>query len=143
MADIKALLENFRKKREELHKLEAELKTAEARQFKVLPKEVGLTSVDALIRALARHASPRMKAALKAALGGEKPAARAAKPKPPAKARKRTRAKITDAIRAKVIGAVKAGGKTAGKIAKECGISVPSVANIKKAAGLTRKKGKK
>ena len=50
----------------------------------------------------------------------------------------RKRAKITDAIRAKVGKLVKA-GQTGSQIAKALGISLPSVQNIKKALGLVRK----
>lgn len=51
--------------------------------------------------------------------------------------KRRRRAKITDATRAKVGKLVKA-GRTASHIAKALKISLPSVANIKKALGLTR-----
>jgi hypothetical protein len=49
------------------------------------------------------------------------------------------RATITDAIRKSVISALKAGTKAA-VVAKSHGISIPSVNNIKKAAGLTKNK---
>lgn len=55
----------------------------------------------------------------------------------PTKTRKR--AKITDAKRKAVIVALKS-GEVAAKIAKKVGISLPSVNNIKKAAGLTKSK---
>lgn len=49
------------------------------------------------------------------------------------------RAKITPEIKAQVKTAV-AEGKTAGEIATKLGISVPSVANIKKELGLVKKR---
>lgn len=55
--------------------------------------------------------------------------------------RLRKRAKITDATRAEVKKLVEA-GKTGREIAKTVGISLPSVQDIKKAAGLVGKKGK-
>jgi hypothetical protein len=55
--------------------------------------------------------------------------------------KKNKRAKITDAIRAKVKKLVKA-GKTGSHIAKALKISLPSVQNIKKALGLVRKSKK-
>jgi hypothetical protein len=51
----------------------------------------------------------------------------------------RKRARITDAKRKVVIAALKS-GEVAAKIAKKVGISLPSVNNIKKAAGLTNSK---
>lgn len=143
MAELKALIEAHNKKREEMQKLEAEIKDAEAKQYTELPERVGLKSVDALINALAHHASPRLKAILKVALDEGKSGLKAAAPKAPAGASKKKRTKITDELRAQVVAAMKEGGKTTNEIAKEFGISVPSVANIKKAAGLTRNSGKK
>lgn len=55
--------------------------------------------------------------------------------------KKRTRAVITDAIRAEVK-KMAAAGKTGNEIAAAVGISLPSVQNIKKALGLIRKRGK-
>ncbi|MFT5447210.1 MAG: DNA invertase Pin-like site-specific DNA recombinase [Gammaproteobacteria bacterium] len=55
---------------------------------------------------------------------------------------KRTRAKITPAIKAKVKSAVKAGTSGA-MIAKSLGISLPSVHNIKKELGLVKARGVK
>jgi len=75
-------------------------------------------------------------AAIRAASGGR----HAAKAKDPGKRRKR--AKITDATRAKVKKLVEA-GKTGGAIARKLAISLPSVQNIKKALGLTRASGSK
>lgn len=60
-----------------------------------------------------------------------------AKAAAPAK-KKRTRAKITPEIRDGIIEAVKAGG-TGAAVAKKFGVSLPTVQNIKRAAGLTRK----
>ena len=51
----------------------------------------------------------------------------------------RRRAKITPEIKAQVKTAV-AAGKTGAQIAKELGISVPSVGNIKKELGLVKKR---
>ena len=55
--------------------------------------------------------------------------------------KRRKRARITDATRAEVKKLVEA-GKTGNQIAKAVGISLPSVAKIKKALGLVRKGGK-
>jgi len=55
------------------------------------------------------------------------------------KAGTRTRAKITSETKDKVKALVKE-GKTGAAIAKEVGISVPSVQNIKKELGLVKKR---
>ena len=51
--------------------------------------------------------------------------------------KKRKRAKITDSLRKSIIAALKT-GKTVAEVAKMHKVSVPSVNNIKKAAGLTK-----
>lgn len=122
-------------------KLEALEKKALAEKSKKLTnlhKEVGFDSRADLIAALQ-------------GLEGGKPAKRGRKPKAagapkkaakPAGGKKRAkRAVITDELKAQVIDAVKAGKKGAA-IAKEFGISIPSLQNIKKAAGLTKSRGK-
>jgi hypothetical protein len=86
-----------------------------------LPDEYGFESVDAFISAVKSAAGVR----------SARPAKGAG-----AKAR-RTRAKITDAVRKDVVRLVKA-GKTGLEIAAAIGISLPSVQNIKKAAGLVK-----
>ncbi|EDY82761.1 hypothetical protein VDG1235_2384 [Verrucomicrobiia bacterium DG1235] len=78
---------------------------------------------------------------------GRKPKAATAKKAAPAKkaakATKRAkRARITEELKSQVIAAVKAGDKGAA-IAKAFGISIPSLQNIKKAAGLTKTRAKK
>jgi hypothetical protein len=90
-----------------------------------LPGEYGFDSVAAFAKAV--------KAA--AARVGTRPGK--AKGRKPAGAKRRKRAVITDATRAEVKQLVEA-GKTGGQIAKELGISLPSVQNIKKALGLVK-----
>lgn len=104
----------------------AELKKQQAQQLatrlKTLHTELGFSS----------------KAELIAALGGKGGGASVAT------GGKRTRARITDEIRAKIVADLKAGTMTGAEVAKKYGISLPSVANIKRDAGLTatRKKRK-
>jgi DNA-binding CsgD family transcriptional regulator len=86
-----------------------------------LPDDYGFESVDAFIRAI------------KSAAKGSK----APRAKRRAAAKPRRRAKITNAVRKAAIRLVKA-GKTGAQIAKALKISLPSVQNIKKAAGLVR-----
>ena len=118
----------------ELEKAKAKLAQAEAKlaadrvsALTKLPGDYGYSSLNEFIKAL------------KAAAGkaGKVKKTKAAKaPKAP-KAEKRTRAKITPELKQQVIAAVQAGDSGA-KIAKSFGISLPSVQNIKKEAGLVK-----
>lgn len=87
-----------------------------------LPAEYGFDDVKSFIKAV------------KSAAGSRK----AGKTKSGGKRAKR--AKITPELKQKVKAAVQA-GKTGEQIAKDCGISVPSVQNIKKEFGLVKKRG--
>lgn len=117
-------------------KLEALEKKAAAEVSKKLTnlhKTVGFATRADLIAALQGLEAP--KRARKAKAAGSKKAARGG-------AKKRAkRTKITDELRAAVVEAAKAGKKGA-DIAAEFGISIPSLQNIKKAAGLTKPRGK-
>jgi hypothetical protein len=104
----------------------AKLEQALARELASLPAAYGFDS-------LKEFAS-----AIKAAGGGGK---RAKRPRKAAAPKKRKRAKITDAVRAKVKALVKA-GKSGSTIAEALGISLPSVRNIKSALGLVNKREK-
>ena len=147
MPDIQSLQDSLAKKQAELALLEKELETAQEAQFTELPAKLGLNSIDALIKALAAYASPRLKGALKGAFGEKTVPAAAPKtePKPtaPAKTAKRKRAHITPELKEEIIKVLKEGGKTTGAVAAQFSISGASVNNIKKEAGLTQKKGKK
>jgi len=90
-----------------------------------LPSEYGFDDLNDFIKAL------------KAAEGGRK-GAKPAKPAKPVKQGKRAR--LTPELKDEVKAAV-AAGKTGSAIAKEFGISVPSVQNIKKEFGLVKKRG--
>jgi len=99
----------------------ARLEKALAKELASLPAAYGFDSLKAFVAAI--------KAA--AGMGG------AGRPKKSAAPKSRKRAKITDAVRAKVKALVKA-GKTGSQVAKTLGISLPSVQNIKKALGLVK-----
>ena len=101
--------------------LEAEIGRDSSKELAALPSYYGFPTVAAFIKAV--------RAAAKG--GGKSHSAPAKAPK------KRTRAKITDEIKAKVI-ALANEGKTGAEIVKAVGISLPSVQNIKKAAGLVQ-----
>jgi DNA-binding NarL/FixJ family response regulator len=95
-----------------------------------LPSEYGFDSLPAFIKALKDvSGAPRP---------GRKPGKVAGTPGKPAKRSKRAR--LTPELKNEVKAAV-AAGKTGAAIAKEFGISVPSVQNIKKEFGLVKKRG--
>ena len=103
--------------------LEQSIAAEMSAELAALPARYGFENVAAFAAAVvaARGAKPRR---------GRPPAA-----KPPGK--KRTRVKITDAMRSEVKKLAKA-GKAGLEIARAVGISLASVQNIKKAAGITR-----
>lgn len=118
----------------ELEKAKAKIIQAEAKlaadrvsALAKLPRDYGYISLNDFIKALKAAAG-------KAGKTKGKNSAKAAKAP---KAGKRTRAKITPEIKQQVIAAVQAGTLGA-KIAKDFGISLPTVQNIKKEAGLVK-----
>ncbi len=106
-------------------KLQAAIETERTAELAALPGKYGYDSVKAFIKAM------------KAAAGGTRRNKRGTKKAP---AGKRKRAKITPELKAQVKTAVEA-GKTGAVIAKELGISLPSVQNIKKEFGLVKARG--
>lgn len=100
-----------------------------------LPSDFGFASLNEFIKAL-KAASAKSGRKVK----GKGKVAKAPKAAKPAKAGKRTRAKITPELKALVIADVQA-GKSGAEIAKTHGISLPSVQNIKKEAGLVKARG--
>jgi hypothetical protein len=104
-----------------LAQLEKSVAAGLQKELAGLPAAYGFDSVRAFFRAVTAAAGGR---------GGRK--AGAAKG-----AKRRKRSVITDATRAQVKKLTEA-GKTGAQIAKEVGISLPSVQNIKKALGLVK-----
>jgi hypothetical protein len=107
--------------------LEKAIATQLNKELAALPAKFGFDSVQAFIKAVKAAGSGRAARGTKkakSATGGTK---------------RRKRAVITDATRAQVKKLSEA-GKTGGEIAKEVGISLPSVHNIKKALGLVKKR---
>jgi hypothetical protein len=103
----------------------AQLEEALAAELASLPAAYGFESLEIFVAAVE-------------GVAGKK---RVGRPRKSAVPKARTRARITDAVRARVKKLVEA-GKTGTSIAKALGISLPSVQNVKKALGLvkTRKK---
>ena len=120
----------------ELEKAKAKLVQAEAKlaadrvaALAKLPREYGYANLNDFIKALTSAVG-------KAGKGKKSKGAKSVKAAKPAKAKtgKRKRAKLTAELKQQVIAAVQAGAK----IAKAFGISLPSVHNIKKEAGLVK-----
>lgn len=128
--------------RAKLAALEEEVAKQRKAALSVLHKEFGFESIEDLIEALKElvGAKPARGRGRKKGAAG-RPAKKAAK-KAAARGegKKRKRAKVTPEMREQIIEAVKA-GKTGKAIAAEFGVSLPTVQNIKRDAGLTKARG--
>lgn len=128
-------LKELQATRAKLAALELALGRQRDEELAGLPRAYGFDSADAFIEAV------------RAATGGGtakrrgRPARVSGRPAAGAKKGRRRRARITDETRSQVKKLVNE-GKTGGAIAKELGISLPSVQNIKKALGMVKKRGK-
>ncbi len=114
-------------------KLQAAIESQRTSELSALPSNYGYASLNDFIKALkaAVGRGKRGRRSTKAKAKGGKPAKKSGG--------KRKRAKITTELKSQVKSAVEA-GKTGAAIAKEFGISVPSVQNIKKELGLVKKR---
>lgn len=119
--------------RAKVAELESSLAKAQKQKLAGLPKEYGFDNLADFIKAIKS-----------AGTGGGRGRGRAAKPaaasSSSSKKQRSKRARITPEVKEKVKAAVNA-GKTGAEIAKEFGISVPSVQNIKKEFGLVKARG--
>jgi hypothetical protein len=113
-----------------VEKLEKTISDERAALLRRLHVEAGFASRDELIDALRGLGGGGKR--------GPKPGKKAGK----GGGRRKKRAKITAELRDQIIAAVKAGG-TGNAVASKYGVSLPTVQNIKRDAGLTKKrKGK-
>ncbi len=117
-------------------KLQAAIETQRTAELSSLPSKYGYASLEDFIKALKAAVSSGGKRGRR----GGKAKAKAAKAPKKKTGGKRKRAKITAELKEQVKAAVEA-GRTGAQIAKEFGISVPSVQNIKKELGLVKKRG--
>jgi hypothetical protein len=129
-------LQQLAKAKAKVERLEKSLQAVRDAALRNLHLQAGFATREELIEAL------------RASSGGAKPGRKPGRPAAAAAAapaggkKRKKRVEITKEMRDGVIAAAKA-GETGGAIAKKFGISLPSVQNIKKAAGLTKKrKGK-
>lgn len=107
------------------HTLEKEL----TQKLSRLPYELGFDSLPAFIKAL------------RSAAGARKGRGAAKAPKTTATGKRSKRARLTPELKDEVKSLVQS-GKTGAQIAKQLGISVPSVQNIKKEFGLVKSRRK-
>ena len=118
--------------REKLAELELSVETGLRQELSGLHEQYGFSDVTSFLKAVKSAAQG----------GGRKKRGKAKEAKATAGPKKRKRAVITAATRARVKKLVKA-GKSGSAIAKAVGISLPSVQNIKKALGLVKSRGSK
>jgi DNA-binding NarL/FixJ family response regulator len=110
----------------EQERLQTQKRAKEEERLQKLAGEFGLDSVDALIARLAEFASPALRRRLGAKTNSLRPAG--------------SRGRLTPATKSAIIAALKA-GRTSPAVAAEFGVSVPTVSNLKKTAGLVRARG--
>ncbi len=116
--------------RSSVARLETEIASELTQELASLPSRFGFASAAEFVAAVAEASGVRK------GLRGRPPGRRSSAPAPV----RRKRAVITEAHRSAVKKLVQA-GHTGGAIAKELGISLPSVQNIKKALGLVKERG--
>lgn len=117
----------LRRAKAEVAELEDAIAKTRSQELASLPAKYGFDSAKDFV------------AAVLSAAGGTRPAKST---RPPKAKRSRKRAEITAAMRNKVVELCNA-GRTGSEIASAVGISLPSVQNIKKAAGLVRARARK
>lgn len=120
-------LKELAKAKEKVANLESAITSVRKKQLEKLHADLGFESREDLISALRSIGR-----------GGKGRRGRAAAGKKP----RRKRTTITPELKAKIEAAARAGGKGMA-IAKKFGVSLPTVQNIKRAAGLTRKTKKR
>jgi DNA invertase Pin-like site-specific DNA recombinase len=125
---VSAKLKELAATRAKLASLEQAVQSELNQELASLPASFGFRSVDEFVQAVRSASGDRRRGP------GRPPGKRGGPGK-----KRRHRAVITDATRSQVKKLVDA-GKTGTQIAKEVGISLPSVQNIKKALGLVKKR---
>lgn len=134
-----AQLHELQSAKNKLAAAEAKFSADRVNALAKLPSDFGFSNLKDFIAAVSAASKGKKAKAPKGAKAAKAPkAAKAAKAPKPAKAVKAgKRTKITPELKAQVIAAVKV-DKSGAEIAKAFGISLPSVQNIKKEAGLVK-----
>ena len=127
-------LNQLKAARAKVASLEKSIENKLNRELAALPGKYGFETADELAEAIIRASGQGAVSG-----GGKRRGRKPGKAKAAGGGRRRKRAKITDEMREQVKKMV-ADGKTGSEIAKAVGISLPSVQNIKKAAGLVNKR---
>jgi len=130
--------------RAKLASLEQSIASELNKELASLPAKYGFASVEEFASAVraasgARASAPAPKAAARRRGRPAGSTAKKAAAAAPSGGKRRKRAVITDETRTQVKKMVE-GGKTGAEIAKNLGISLPSVQNIKKALGLVKER---
>ena len=123
---VSSKLKELAATRAKLASLEQAVQSELSKELAALPASFGFASVEEFVDAVREATGGRRRGP------GRPPGKRGGPGK-----KRRPRAVITDATRAQVKKMVEA-GKTGSQIAKDVGISLPSVQNIKKALGLVK-----
>lgn len=118
LATLRRALAN---KKKELIELEQQLRVVRQMELPKLLSDLGLDSVDSLILELAEQASPRLKTAIKSTL--ERPVGHL---------------KLDESTRNAIVSTIRTESMTGRQIAAQFGVSLATINNIKKAAGLSR-----
>lgn len=133
------------KARQLVGKLEAEREQVEKKTLLGLPQSLGYSSVDTLIKALGKYASPVMKGRLQIKAVKEQTVVGSAEeptPKTEKKAgsQRKRRRNLTPERKAALIADLEKGGKTAKQFAADHGVSVATIALYKSNLKLTKAK---
>jgi hypothetical protein len=148
--NLKTLQAELAKIQKRGQRLESQIKSRAAKQFKALPGKVGLKTVDMLIQALMPYSSGAQGGAPVRRGPGRPPksaSAQAAPAKAPAAKKKAvkssTRNRYSAAVKSAIRRELEKGGKTFNELSKEYGPSAFSIKDWKKSWGLTKPRKKK
>lgn len=140
----RSTIRGFMNYEKEIQRLEKKLAVAKVKlakkqgeKWRQLAKDNGFATIDLFIKAMAPFASPVLKGKLGAGTKTAVPVTAAA---PVQVQKRRKRAVIDTKKREGIIADLKAGKMTAAQVAEKHKVSLPSVSNIKKAAGLVKSK---
>lgn len=138
MAEQLSLITGLDQKRQELARLELELKQAQRVRLEKLYVETGFLTPDELILALAEHAGPEIKNAL-FSIGTPAAESQGARVSARTHAPRRPRAVVTESLRKQLAKELRGGRMTARQIASKFGVSASLVNQMKRKLGLTRR----
>jgi hypothetical protein len=139
MSDISSLVSTLDQKRQELARIEIELKQAQRQRLETLAGDMGFQNTDELIVGLAAFASPALTAAIRARDSAREFRSPAGASHAVSRARK-SRATVSDETREKLTAELKNGTRRAADIAEMFGVSTSLVNQLKQKLGLTKKR---